>query len=142
MNPIKYDPQYSQLLLAHLQRGLTFPAFGGVVGASRDTLLAWCREHPEFAEARQIGQLKCQLRWELIQIEYQEDPTLHPKFNASLWRWCMERLFAQWGKDCEHYQQQEEELAQPAGTSHDSHSKPEEPFMILPGGKAIYIDRR
>lgn len=51
----KYKPEYDQLLLDHLSKGLSISSFDTPEGVSYVTVLAWCKRFPSFAQAREIG---------------------------------------------------------------------------------------
>jgi len=51
-----YKPQYDQMLLKHLSKGLSFACFE--VGVTTNTMNAWIRRHPSFALARELGEKK------------------------------------------------------------------------------------
>jgi hypothetical protein len=52
----KYKPEFCDLLVEHLKKGYSFYSFGGDVGASKQTLFTWVEKHPEFSEAKKIGE--------------------------------------------------------------------------------------
>lgn len=60
--PSKYKPEYCQLLIDHMKTGMSFESFGAKVGTHWDTLYNWCKEHPEFIEAKKIGK-NLELEW-------------------------------------------------------------------------------
>lgn len=53
--PSKYDPEYCEKLVKHMEEGNSFWSFAGVVGVSFDTLSEWTKVHAEFSEAKKIG---------------------------------------------------------------------------------------
>lgn len=61
---LKYDPSYCQRLVAHMAKGLSITAFAASIGVSRQTLVRWRSDHPEFAEAHERGIDAYQLFWE------------------------------------------------------------------------------
>jgi hypothetical protein len=52
------------MLAAHFKDGYSFESFGGVVGASKQTLYNWCDAHPEFLDAKKTYETASQLEWE------------------------------------------------------------------------------
>jgi hypothetical protein len=54
----KYKPEYDQLLLNHLSKGLSFMSFDVPGGVAYSTLRTWCKRFPSFAQAREIGEKK------------------------------------------------------------------------------------
>lgn len=57
----KYKPEYDDMLLKHLSKGLSFMSFDIPGGITYNTLLTWCKRFPAFAEAREMGE-KARLR--------------------------------------------------------------------------------
>jgi len=47
-----------------LGEGLSFAACAGEIGVSRSAIYLWADEHPEFMDAKNIGDAKAQLWWE------------------------------------------------------------------------------
>lgn len=62
--PSKYDPRFCDMLAEHFSEGYSFESFGGVVGASKQTLYNWCDEHQEFFDAKRTHETASQLEWE------------------------------------------------------------------------------
>lgn len=57
----KYKPEYDDLLLLHLSKGLSFMSFDVAAGVAYKTLVSWTKRFPSFAQAREIGE-KAKLR--------------------------------------------------------------------------------
>lgn len=55
--PTKYKPEFCNLLIEHMKRGLSFESFGAEdgVGVSKETLYNWLERHKEFLDARKRG---------------------------------------------------------------------------------------
>jgi hypothetical protein len=66
MESVKYKEAYCFELVEHMGKGHSFFSFGGVISVHRDTMMRWTEEHPEFEEARKIGNSKSLLYWETI----------------------------------------------------------------------------
>lgn len=49
--PSKYDPSYCDKIVEFMGLGYSKTAFAGDIGVSRDTVLEWSKEHPEFSGA-------------------------------------------------------------------------------------------
>ena len=62
----KYRPEYDDLLLSHLSKGLSFMSFNVPGGVSYSALTSWCKRFPTFAEARDIGE---KARLEMLETE-------------------------------------------------------------------------
>lgn len=59
-NPIipdnnKYKPEYCNLLIEHMSKGLSFETFGTVIDVVRSTIYDWKLAYPEFAAAYKKG---------------------------------------------------------------------------------------
>jgi len=57
-----YNPKYDKLLAIHLGEGKSFDSFDIAGGVSTMTLTNWCKKHPTFAAAREVGE-KAKLRF-------------------------------------------------------------------------------
>jgi hypothetical protein len=64
--PSKYKQQYCQSLIDHMSDGLSYESFAGLIGVCVDSLYDWEVAHPEFFDAKTIGQAKRLLYNELI----------------------------------------------------------------------------
>lgn len=67
--PTDYDSKYCEMLIEHMSSGLSFEAFGGVIGVCKKTLYTWCEKQEEFLYAKQIATAKCRLWWEKVGTE-------------------------------------------------------------------------
>jgi hypothetical protein len=52
----KYDPKYCDELIEHMSEGYSLEGFAGKLMVSKMTIYAWVDAHPEFAEAKQVGE--------------------------------------------------------------------------------------
>lgn len=68
--PTKYNPKYCAELIDHMAHGLSFEAFAGRIGVSKQTLYDWEKAQPEFLDAKEVGLQKAQLYWERLGIRY------------------------------------------------------------------------
>lgn len=62
--PTDYREEYVEQVVAHLGEGFSLASFGGIVGASRQTIYDWADRHPEFLDAIKQGRAKGQHLWE------------------------------------------------------------------------------
>lgn len=62
--PTDYKEAYVDEVMSHLAEGFTLASFGGIIGASRDSLYEWAKVHPEFSDAIKKGRAKGQHLWE------------------------------------------------------------------------------
>ena len=74
--PTKYRPEYCQMLLDHMAKGLSFETFAGVVDVDRDTVYQWTYSHPEFSDAKRKGAMKSQLVWEEVGLTLAKTGTM------------------------------------------------------------------
>ena len=68
--PAKYRPEYCEKLIEHMTKGLSFEAFAGVLGVTKQTLYNWAEENPQFLDSKKIGTEKARLWWEAKAIDY------------------------------------------------------------------------
>jgi hypothetical protein len=64
--PTSYRPEYCQMLIDHMEEGLSFESFAGVIGVNRDTIFEWAKVQTEFSDAKKAGFEKSRLTWERI----------------------------------------------------------------------------
>lgn len=99
--PTDYDPIYCEMLLKHMEDGLSFEAFAGVAGCCEKTLYNWEKEHPEFLQAKNIGKAKSRLFWEETGIKGLHNETIKDddgmtitrSINATMWIFNMKNRF-------------------------------------------------
>ncbi len=68
--PSKYKPEYCEMLIKHMETGLSFESFAGVVSVCRDSLYEWEKVYEEFSYAKKIGFQKNLLTWEKIMLSH------------------------------------------------------------------------
>lgn len=54
--PSKYKPEYCEMLLDHMEGGLSFRSFAGAVRVNFDTVYEWAKKHEEFSDAKRQGE--------------------------------------------------------------------------------------
>lgn len=108
--PSSYAPEYCQALVDHMKGGLSFESFGGVVGKSKQTLYDWEKIHPEFLDAKKLGETLSQLWWERLgkaamvgQAQTLPDGTRidFKNFDTTIWIFSMKNRFG-WRDKQEH----------------------------------------
>jgi len=67
--PTKYKEEYCEDLISHMNKGLSFESFAGVIEVNPDTLYEWCKVHDAFSEAKKIARAKNLIFWELMGID-------------------------------------------------------------------------
>lgn len=102
--PSKYKPEYCQLLIDHMSKGLSFETFGAVINVNRDTIFEWVKVHKDFSDAKIEAIAKCQLFWENLGVEHILNVTKSQSeggvtksgsksLNASVWIFNMKNRF-------------------------------------------------
>lgn len=64
--PEDYKPEYCEMLIEHMESGLSFESFAGAVDVTRKTVYNWCESHPEFLHAKEKGRAKGMIHDEKI----------------------------------------------------------------------------
>lgn len=64
--PTDYKEEYCQMIIDHMEQGLSFKSFGAIVSVCEDTLFEWVKVHKKFSESKDIGHLKSMLFYELV----------------------------------------------------------------------------
>ncbi len=99
--PTDYKDNYPEMLIEHLKRGYSFESFGGIVGASKETLYNWTERHKEFVDAKKVGTSYARHEWEKKGIDglYNETikddqgMTVTRSINPTLWIFNMKNRF-------------------------------------------------
>lgn len=92
--PSTYKKEYCRKLVDHMSQGLSFESFAGVVHTTKQTLYEWVKKHPDFLDAKHVGQAKSQIFWETIGIKGSCGHL--EKFNGRSWQANMRNRF-DWG---------------------------------------------
>jgi hypothetical protein len=71
--PTKFKEEYCEQLIDHMNSGLSFESFGGVIEVAVSTLYKWAEDHKIFSEAKAIGFQKSRFFWEKIGIQQAQD---------------------------------------------------------------------
>ncbi len=88
--PSSYKPEYCEALLKHMAEGYSIEAFAGSIRVSRETIYAWCDQHPDFADTKRIGFALCQLWWETRG----KIGLIDKSFNSAIWIFNMKNRFS------------------------------------------------
>jgi len=89
------------MLTSHMESGLSYESFGGVVAVSKQTLYDWEKAHPEFLDAKNVGESKCRLYWEKVgrdglyneTIKTDDGMTVNRSINATIWIFNLKNRF-------------------------------------------------
>tara|TARA_R110000787_G_C13060968_1_gene407761 strand:+ start:17 stop:400 length:384 start_codon:yes stop_codon:yes gene_type:complete len=91
--PTKYKPEYCQTLIDHMESGLSYECFAGVISVSKQTLYDWEKVNPEFIDAKKIGLGKAQLYWEKVGNAGMYMGGKDNPFNSTIWIFNMKNRF-------------------------------------------------
>ena len=61
--PVKYRKEFCSMLVKHMEEGLSYQSFAGLISVSFKTLFQWEKDYPEFLSAKDIAKPK-QLIWD------------------------------------------------------------------------------
>lgn len=68
--PTLYDAKYCQMLIDHMATGLSYEAFAGLIGVSKQTLYDWEKVNPDFLDAKGIGLERGRIFWETLGVKH------------------------------------------------------------------------
>lgn len=90
--PTKYKEEYCDLVIEHMEQGLSVESFAAIVDVSKSTIYEWIKEHPQFSDAVNKGFDKSRLFWERAGLKgmFTESGTT---FNATTWIFNMKNRF-------------------------------------------------
>jgi predicted DNA-binding protein YlxM (UPF0122 family) len=99
--PSLYSDIYCDLLIEHMEKGLSFESFAGAIGVSKQTIYDWTKAHPEFLDAKEVGLEKSRIFWEKLGIKHilnesESIPNIgsnSKSLNASVWIFNMKNRF-------------------------------------------------
>lgn len=90
--PTKYKEEYCQQLIDHMEQGLSYESFAGVVSVSKQTIYDWEKSNPDFLDAKKTGTEKCRLFWEKTGIGGLWG-SKEANFNSAVWIFNMKNRF-------------------------------------------------
>lgn len=99
--PSKYEDTYPEMLIQHMEQGLSYESFAGLVSVCIATLYCWEKDHPEFLEAKNAAFQKSRLFWEKEGIKglwnecFKDDSgtTVSRSINSAVWVFNMKNRF-------------------------------------------------
>jgi hypothetical protein len=101
--PTKYKPEYDEMLIEHMSKGLSYECFGAVVDVHIDTLYEWEKVNPSFSEAKRKAFMKNRFFWEYIGIQHitHVDSKFEssPKLNSTVYIFNMKNRFPKEWRD-------------------------------------------
>jgi hypothetical protein len=86
-----YQKKYCQMLHDHMANGYSFCSFACVIGITVKTLMDWEKEHPDFADARAMGQTYSYYFWQKLGMAGVQGKI--KGFNANAWIFTMKNRF-------------------------------------------------
>jgi hypothetical protein len=66
--PTKYREEYCEQLIDHMAKGYSFESFAGLIRTCKQTLYTWLEKHPDFMDAKSVGNMVSLHMWETIGI--------------------------------------------------------------------------
>jgi hypothetical protein len=91
--PSKYDPAFCDQLIAKMAEGYSFEACCGYFKIAKDTGYVWLAEHPEFADAKRLGECQGQLFYEQIAKRGMFHDKDGEKLTVAVWIFIMKNRF-------------------------------------------------
>lgn len=99
--PTDYCPIYCEMLVKHMEDGLSYESFAGVVDCCEQTLFNWEKQFPEFMESKNKGKPKSRLFWEKAgrdglhneTIKDGDGMTVTKSVNSTIWIFNMKNRF-------------------------------------------------
>jgi len=67
--PSKYKEEYCEMLIDHMERGLSYESFAAKLRVTRDCLYKWEKMHPNFLYAKKTGKELMLLFFEELGIQ-------------------------------------------------------------------------
>lgn len=106
--PTLYKLEYCDRLIEHMGKGLSFEAFAGLIGVSKQTLYDWEKTHAEFLDAKHRATEACRYWWEKQGVDGLFTETTRDgresttrSINARIWEINMKNRF-KWKDRIEH----------------------------------------
>lgn len=109
--PTKYKPEYCDLVVKHLEEGLSIESFAGVIDVDTAQIYRWKEKYPEFRSSINRGVAKSLLWWDR-QGQKGLWGTRDKQFNHRTWEFNMRNKFG-WRDE-----PKDEELSQPVSVSY------------------------
>ncbi len=95
--PTAYRDAYCVQLIKHMEQGLSFESFAGLIGVSKQTIYDWEKVNPKFLDAKDIGLQKARLYFERQGIKGMNGKISF--FNDRIWRMMMINKFKEEWRD-------------------------------------------
>jgi hypothetical protein len=90
--PTTYKKAYCEMLVEHMRQGLNFETFAAKLNyQSVSNLYKWIDKHPEFREAKKVGEALAHLWW--LELGRSAAVGKIPNFNSTVWIFTMKNMF-------------------------------------------------
>lgn len=93
--PTDYEEKYCEMLIEHMEQGLSFESFAGFIGCASSTLYNWEKDNPEFLEAKKVGFDRNRLFYERAGVTMMQDG----QGSATVWLFNMKNRFPKQWRD-------------------------------------------
>lgn len=90
--PTKYKDEYCEMLVEHMNKGLSFESFAGLIGVTKETIFNWLEKNKQFFDSKKKGEVRCRLFWERLGIAGSSGKLKN--FNCGTWIFNMKNRFA------------------------------------------------
>lgn len=67
--PTSYKPEYCDMLVTHMEQGLSFESFAGFLKVARSTIYEWLDNNPDFSDAKKDGTERNRWFWEKVSVD-------------------------------------------------------------------------
>jgi len=114
--PTLYKPEYCEMLIEHMAKGLSFESFAAITNTCDDTLYEWAKVHEEFSAAKKAAFQKCRLFWENLGVSHIMNESFgkgegSKSLNSAVWIYNMKCRFPkQWRDQTEHIIEAKQEI--------------------------------
>lgn len=96
--PSLYKPEYCQMLIDHMSKGLSYESFCAITNTCEDTLREWEKVHEEYSASKKTAFYLNRLFWEKKGVDHLGDKS----FNSTIWIFNMKNRFPkQWREKIE-----------------------------------------
>lgn len=99
--PTEYKKEFCEQIIEHCKTGLSFEAFAGEIGVSKDSLYEWVKVYPEFSDAKKKALDCARLYWEKLGRDHIINDG-KKSLNSAVWIFNMKNRFSdQWREKTE-----------------------------------------
>ena len=88
-----YLEEYGPMLIEHMEKGLSFESFAGVLRTGKEQIYNWLKSEEDFANAKKVGDMLCMLFWEKLGIAGTIGDKKIKSFNTGTWIFNMKNRF-------------------------------------------------